>query len=222
MADGGLYEIDMRLRPSGSKGPVAVHLPAFEDYYRTEAETWELMALTRGRVVWATSDAFAARVGLAIETALRRPHDRAGLAAEALAMRRLMESEHEAAGPWDVKRAPGGLVDAEFAAQFLQLAHAADGGPLSPNTGGALAAFAGEASGLIEAWRLQQDLSQLLSLALEPGADPGGEPEAFRRILAKAGAARTFPALVKTLARRQAEARRAWLDQVSTVDGKSR
>ena len=49
----------MQLRPSGTKGPVAVSFAAFEDYYAGEAETWELLALTRARVVWATSPAFA-------------------------------------------------------------------------------------------------------------------------------------------------------------------
>ena len=50
----------MQLRPSGTKGPVAVSFAAFDDYYQGEAETWELLALTRARVVWATTEAFAA------------------------------------------------------------------------------------------------------------------------------------------------------------------
>ncbi|MGD7099986.1 hypothetical protein ACQCR5_25630, partial [Ralstonia pseudosolanacearum] len=58
--EGTLYEVDLKLRPSGTKGPVAVSFAAFEDYYEREAETWELLALTRGRVAWATSPAFAA------------------------------------------------------------------------------------------------------------------------------------------------------------------
>ena len=58
--EGGLYEVDMRLRPSGSQGPVAVSQAAFESYYAGEAETWEFLALTRARVVWASSPTFAA------------------------------------------------------------------------------------------------------------------------------------------------------------------
>ncbi len=63
----------MRLRPSGTQGPVAVSLAALEDYYEGEAETWEFLALTRARVVWSTSQAFARTAADAIETALRRP-----------------------------------------------------------------------------------------------------------------------------------------------------
>ena len=64
-AEGGLYEVDMRLRPTGSKGPVSVRLSAFDDYYAREAETWEFMVLTRARVVWASDPAFGARVSAA-------------------------------------------------------------------------------------------------------------------------------------------------------------
>ena len=65
-AEGGLYAVDMRLRPSGTQGPLAVSLKAFEGYYEGEAETWEFLALTRARVVWATSRAFAGSTGMAI------------------------------------------------------------------------------------------------------------------------------------------------------------
>src|ERR1700753_4439275 len=58
--EGGLYEVDMQLRPSGTKGPVAVSFAAFEGYYEAEAETWELLALTRARVMWSSSAAFGA------------------------------------------------------------------------------------------------------------------------------------------------------------------
>ena len=68
----------MQLRPSGTKGPVAVSFAAFEDYYAREAETWELLALTRARVVWATVGGLrGGGAGAAIEAALRRPRDRA-------------------------------------------------------------------------------------------------------------------------------------------------
>eukprot|EP01035_Chromulina_nebulosa_P007051 gene7051-9504_t len=88
-------------------------------------------------------------------------------------MRTLLEAERPPSGFWDLKLTPGGLVDIEFAAQHLQLIHAPDGGPLDQNTGAALAALEvaglGDAAALVdlgEAWRLQQDLSQLLKLAL--------------------------------------------------------
>src|SRR6185295_13433412 len=82
-AEGGLYEVDMQLRPSGTKGPVAVSFAAFETYYDGgEAETWELMALTRARVVWATSARFRDEAERAIEAALRRTRDLARTASD--------------------------------------------------------------------------------------------------------------------------------------------
>jgi len=213
--EGGLYEVDMQLRPSGTKGPVAVSFAAFEDYYEREAETWELLALTRGRVVWATSPAFATDAGLAIETALRRPRDRKRTATDVREMRDLMEQERPAKGPWDLKLSSGGLVDIEFAAQFLQLAHAAEGGPLRQNTAEALAAFEGRApadalSALRKAWTLQQDLTQLLKVALGDNADPTNEPKAFRALLARAGGVRDFRSLGPKLDTARAAAHRAY------------
>jgi [glutamine synthetase] adenylyltransferase / [glutamine synthetase]-adenylyl-L-tyrosine phosphorylase len=214
---GGLYEVDMQLRPSGTKGPVAVSFAAFEGYYEGEAETWELLALTRARVVWSTSAAFATDAEAAFGRALRQPRDRAQTAADVREMRELMHRERPAKGAWDLKLSPGGLVDIEFATQFLQIAHAAEGGPLSPNTAAALAALresrlapAGPAGDLETAWRLQQNLTQLLKVALDDNADPAGEPAAFRALLARAGAVRDFRQLKTTLQRAQAAANKAY------------
>ena len=201
-AEGLLYDVDLQLRPSGTHGPVAVSFAAFTGYYEADAETWELLALTRARVVWATSDAFAADAAGAIEAALRRPGDAAGRAEDVRDMRALMARERPASGFWDTKLIEGGLVDIEFAAQSLQLAGAAGGGPLRQNTLAALDALreAGAApvahlTALTTAWRLQQNLSQLLKVALEDGADPSSEPAALRSLLAKAGGARDFVSL---------------------------
>jgi glutamate-ammonia-ligase adenylyltransferase len=217
--------VDLQLRPSGSAGPVAVNLAAFERYYEGGAETWEFLALTRGRVVWASTPAFFASASQAIEAALRRPHDRAGLVADVLEMRALMARERPPSGFWDLKLAEGGQVDIEFAAQAAEIAHAAVGGPLCANTGEALAAL--ETAGLIEAraakalsdaWRLQQDLSQVVKVALADEVDPGEEPPRFKAILARAGGARgfSFKALVRTLVERRAAAHAAFL---AVLDG---
>jgi len=220
-AEGGLYQVDMRLRPSGTSGPVAVSQKAFETYYEGPAETWELLALTRARVVWASSPGFAADAGRAIEAALRRPRDPKKTARDALAMRALMERERPASGFWDLKLAKGGLVDVEFAAQHLQLVHAASGGPLEPHTPAALQAMreqglapARAVRSLESAWTLQQNLSQLLKVALQDAADPSGEPAAFRRMLAKAGGCRSFEALKERLQTRRAAAREAFVKLV--------
>jgi glutamate-ammonia-ligase adenylyltransferase len=216
-AEGDLYEVDMQLRPSGTAGPVAVSFAAFEGYYAGEAETWEHLALTRARPVWATSDAFARRAAQAIETALRAPRDAARTAADVLAMRQLMARERPPKGFWDLKLHAGGLVDIEFAAQFLQLIHAAAGGPLRQNTAQALVAL-GEAdlapasllSDLADAWRLQQNLSQLLKVALEEDASPDAEPKPLRALLAKAGGARDLRGLRAQLTVRRRAAHQAF------------
>jgi glutamate-ammonia-ligase adenylyltransferase len=108
-------------------------------------------------------------------------------------------------------------VDIEFTAQFLQIVHAADGGPLEPNTAQALEAFgatglapAESLEALVAAWGLQQDLTQLLKVALEEGADPAAEPRAFQAILARAGGVKTLKALKVRLAAAQGAARRAY------------
>ena len=191
--------------------------PAFEEYYDREAETWELMALTRARVVWATSEGFAQDATAAIEAALRHPRERARTAKDVREMRELLEQERPPKGEWDLKLSPGGLVDIEFAAQFLQLAHAAEGGPLSQNTAEALVAAgaAGLASApslaaLRKAWTLQQNLTQLLKVALADNADPSDEPKAFRALLARAGEAKDFRALKAKLDTGRTGARQAY------------
>jgi glutamate-ammonia-ligase adenylyltransferase len=216
-AEGPLYEVDLQLRPSGTQGPVAVSLTAFETYYAGEAETWELLALTRARVAWASSEAFGAQVAAAVEAALRRPRDAALVAKDVRDMRALMRRERPPNGEWDMKLGPGGLVDIEFAAQYLQIVHAADGGPLVQNTGDALQrlAAAGLASGegaeaLEDAWRLQHDLTQLLKVALADGADPADEPKAFQALLAQAGDSKDFKALRAKLAAARSGAKAAY------------
>ncbi len=118
--EGLLYEIDTKLRPSGSKGPVAVRLSSFERYYDEEAWTWELQALTRLRAV-AGDAALGERVEALARAVIVRPRDRDKTLADVADMRARMERERKARNPWDLKLAPGGLVDIEFVAQALQL-----------------------------------------------------------------------------------------------------
>ena len=226
-AQGGLYTVDLRLRPSGRGGPVAVSLAAFGAYYAGEAETWEALALTRARVGWASSPGVFTEATRAILDALRRPRDAAHAARDVREMRALMLRERPPGGPWDLKLTPGGLVDIEFAVQALQIAHAAHGGPLRTSTDAALEemataglADAGVLETLRRAFRLQSSLNQLLKLALPEGADPAHEPEGFRTLLAKAGGCTDFRALKGTLARTQGDAHRAYeavMDELSTL-----
>src|SRR2546423_6779446 len=124
-AEGILYPVDMRLRPSGQKGPVATQLSSFIHYQESEAWTWEHMALTRARVV-SGPPALGAAVEKAIRDALLKPRDRAKTAADVRDMRARIEKEKGMRDPWELKGARGGLVDLEFIAQHLQLVHAPD------------------------------------------------------------------------------------------------
>lgn len=124
MADGILYKVDMRLRPSGRKGPVATSLAGFRRYQAEEAWTWEHLALTRARVV-AGPGALGARVTEAIAEALARPRDPGQVLADARDMRRRLAAAQPAAAadPWEVKLGRGRMMDLELLAQAGALIH---------------------------------------------------------------------------------------------------
>lgn len=112
-AQGPLYAVDTRLRPSGAQGLLVVSLDSFAAYQAKEAELWETLALTRARAI-SGSSAARAMVEARLDALLGTPRDPATVHREALAMRRLMDTHKPAAGPFDVKLMKGGLVDLEF------------------------------------------------------------------------------------------------------------
>jgi glutamate-ammonia-ligase adenylyltransferase len=121
-ASGPLYDVDTRLRPSGTDGMLAVSLESFERYQSEQAWTWEHMALTRARPVFGSA---AARSELqsVISATLGRKRDPERLVADAAAMRAAMAAHKAAKSRFDIKLGPGGLVDLEFAVHTLQLKH---------------------------------------------------------------------------------------------------
>lgn len=121
-SDGPLYAIDMRLRPSGNAGPVAVSLGRFRNYHANSSWTWERMALTRARVV-AGVPGLDGELRHAIGRTLATAGPAETIRADAAAMRARMLRDLPASGPWDVKLRPGGLVEVEFVSQVLQLIH---------------------------------------------------------------------------------------------------
>ena len=121
---GVLYDVDMRLRPSGRAGPLASRIDSFADYQEREAWTWEHMALTRARVISSPPE-FSARIEAIIRAVLTRRRDPAATAKDVVDMRRAIALEKGENEIWDLKLAAGGLVDIDFIAQYLQLVHAA-------------------------------------------------------------------------------------------------
>jgi glutamate-ammonia-ligase adenylyltransferase len=211
-AQGILYEVDMRLRPSGQKGPVATQLSSFIHYQANEAWTWEHMALTRARIV-SGAPALAAAVEQTIRDVLIKPRCAGRTAADVREMRQRIAKEKGTLDPWELKQVRGGLVDLEFIVQHLQLVNAAHNPQiLDQNTfraigklsrAGLLAPQACEA--LVPAARLLNNLTQILRLCLDGPFDPLKAPEGLKALLARAGEAPDFGRLQAELATREAD-----------------
>ena len=122
-AEGPLYEVDMRLRPSGNAGPHASAYQSFVQYYENDAWTWERMALTRARVINA-GDELRSKLETAIQSILTTSQDPNSLLKDVAAMRVRLANGRAPSGPWDIKNIRGGIIDIEFIAQYLQLLHA--------------------------------------------------------------------------------------------------
>jgi glutamate-ammonia-ligase adenylyltransferase len=116
MAEGRLYEVDMRLRPSGNQGPVATSLTAFTEYQRGQAWVWEHLALTRARVVAGPAD-LAADVEALRHDLLGSPPPRDRVLAELAQMRARIAAARGAGDPWDPKLGRGRMQDIELVAQ---------------------------------------------------------------------------------------------------------
>jgi glutamate-ammonia-ligase adenylyltransferase len=199
---GKLYDVDLRLRPSGRSGPLATRLASFETYQFEEAWTWEHMALTRARVIAAEAD-FGIAVGRVVHAIMARPRDRRRIAGDILDMRRAIAAEKGEDDRWNLKHAAGGQVDVEFLAQYLVLAFAADH-PEIVDTATARVLAAAErlallvpedAQVLIRACRLYQDLTQVLRLAVDAHVVPLEASPALRALLARGGEMPDFATL---------------------------
>jgi glutamate-ammonia-ligase adenylyltransferase len=118
---GRLYDVDTRLRPSGTQGLLVTSLAAWKRYHETHARLWERQALIKLRPVAGDRELGAEVARLASETVYGQPGDPRAIAESIVAMRDRMQ--RELAGPGDLKVGAGGIVDIEFAAQYLQLVH---------------------------------------------------------------------------------------------------
>jgi len=198
-AAGALYEVDMRLRPTGNKGPVAVSLKSFSQYHARESWTWEHMALTRARLI-AGPPALQAKVAGEVRKRLTQLREANAIIADARDMRARMAETFPGRNNWDLKHTPGGLVDIEFIAQTLQLVH----GPALPdildtNTHAALEKLreAGllsvpDAEVLIASAGLQHALTQVLRIALDHTPEIEDASPGLKALLARAAQAGSF------------------------------
>jgi glutamate-ammonia-ligase adenylyltransferase len=214
---GVLYDVDMRLRPSGRAGPLASRIDSFADYQEREAWTWEHMALTRARVI-ASPPEFSERIEAVIRDVLRRPRDPAATAKDVVDMRRAIALEKGENEVWDLKLAAGGLVDIDFIAQYLQLVHASTKPEIlsvstlqvldNANRLGLLPHAESEI--LRAAARLYHDLTQIVRLCVIGKFNPDNAGEDLLRVMARAGDTPDFSALEARVCETQAEVRRVF------------
>ncbi len=205
-AEGALYEVDTRLRPSGEQGPIAVSLDSFERYQREAAWTWEHMALARSRVLYGPAEG-RAELERIVQGVLTMPRDPDKLRADVLEMRGTMARHKPGKGPLDVKLARGGLVDIEFVTHYLQLR---DHLALVPAIPVALAE-------LVKAGRLPAGiqaahgvLGRFLIAARLLAPDAEAPPPAACQVLAKACQCGDWQAMLAALGESRGTVAQAW------------
>ncbi len=191
--EGILYEVDLRLRPSGNAGPLATGFESFSLYQHEKAWTWEHMALTRGRVV-SGPPVLRQKVETLIRDILCRQRDAHTVARDVVEMRQRIWTEKGSENIWDIKQVRGGLVDLEFIAQTLQLVHAHEFPHcLDQNTAEALRKLAGcgvleggDAEMLIDGAWLLHVLTQILRLCYDRKFEVSSAPEGLKNLLVRA------------------------------------
>ena len=187
MTMGQLYEVDMRLRPSGQSGLLVSTVSAFRSYQLDSAWTWEHQALVRARFV-AGDPAVADAVMALREEVLRQPRDEAALAREVLAMRgkmreHLLPKEKPEDGEFNLKQGSGGIVDIEFMVQYAvlawshrvpELAHWSDNVRIIEALGREGLFERQECDALTQAYLDYRSAAHQLSLQQQPGTVPQG------------------------------------------------
>ena len=201
-AEGRLYEIDTRLRPSGTSGPIATEAAAFRRYHEEDSWTWEHMALTRARPVAGDPD-LAAAVMADIRAVLCTPRDADALLADVAAMRERIDGERHTENRWRLKHVRGGLLDLEFIAQYHLLRHAARHPSILVQStqsmyrglGEAGVLAADDAGELAEMLAFLQRLQGLLRLTVGTNREVDRFTPGVRETLARAMGAEDFAAL---------------------------
>ncbi|MEN9925925.1 MAG: hypothetical protein RL268_2051, partial [Pseudomonadota bacterium] len=205
-AEGALYEVDTRLRPSGAQGPISVSIDAFERYQRESAWTWEHMALGRARVLHGP-EAGRAALQQVIRSVLEMDRDPAKLRAGVLEMRTTMAQHKPARTPLDIKLARGGLVDIEFITHYLQLRDHLGLTPAIPEALAALAEAGKLDPAICEAHRTQARFLVAARLLMPDGEEP---PASARAVLASACEQGDWTCLTEKLAESRRVVAAAW------------
>ncbi|MCB2059126.1 MAG: bifunctional [glutamine synthetase] adenylyltransferase/[glutamine synthetase]-adenylyl-L-tyrosine phosphorylase [Novosphingobium sp.] len=207
-AEGALYEVDTRLRPSGEQGLPAASFESFERYQKEQAWTWEHMALTRARPLFGSDEARAALQGVVTEVLTSR-RDADKLQTDVLDMRATMAEHKPPKGPLDAKLARGGLVDLEFLVHFLQLREEKG---LTHHLGDAIRALVAEGllpEGLIAAHDV---MTSLLVAARLLAPDAQIPPPAARHVLAKACGCGDWEQVLPNLEAARSDVVSAWAE----------
>lgn len=222
-ATGVLYEVDMRLRPSGNAGPVATSLTAFAAYQAEKAWTWEHLALSRARVFCADPD-FATDVDTLLDQIFNSPRDRAKTLGDVAEMRARLLKERPPRHAFDLKLADGGLMDLDFIAQSAVLLY----GPVLREVRGETAAIlrtlgeSGHLDGgeqLSEDYAIMSGIVQVMSACLADPVKSEGWTDAFKALLARSNNFPDFARMETELSEMQSRATAAFADWVGSTGG---
>lgn len=188
--EGVLYDVDMRLRPSGNKGPVAADIEHFRTYQASEAQVWEKMALTKSRAIIG-DPALIADFAYMKSDGLSHGLSQEALLKEILAMRALVHAQKKSQDALDIKNGEGGLTDIEFLHQFYLLCQ--DGGQRTGKSGlrpfleGVFsnARVSLNHEEFMAAWRLYEDVLQLSRILAKKNQGTASFHEMQRLFLAR-------------------------------------
>ena len=192
-AEGTLYDVDMRPRPSGNAGPIVTSLASFIEHFGSVVPAWQHQALARARVVWAEGD-LGERFEEARRVALANALPPDDLAAQLAILREEARDESADEDIWAIEQKRGGLIDTEFVAQYLQLSHAAETDGVLAGDSAAVFEAAGShgliepeaAQELADAATLWRNLHGILSLTVEEGFVEATAPPALLAVIERA------------------------------------
>ena len=211
---GRLYDVDLRLRPSGSKGPLATQWKSFVDYQLREAEIWEHMSLTRARPI-AGDESLRMEFEKGASAIISLPREPVALRKAVADMRALIAQEKGDRQIWDLKLVRGGMMDIEFIAQFLALTYAHQKPGMIHVETAQILRFAfrehlldpEQGERLIAAHRLYTILMQMFRLSTEGAFDPAQLASGVLRRIAAAADLPDFRLLESHLAETRAQVR---------------